>query len=63
MNSVGEECNDLKREYDQCFDDWFTNKFLKGIDQDTCEALFKKYQKCVLNAIKSKKIDLTIVNQ
>lgn len=60
MNSVGEECTVLKREYDKCFDDWFTNKFLRGVYQDSCESLFKEYQKCVLQAIKTKKIDLTV---
>lgn len=63
MNSVGEECTNLKREYDKCFDDWFTNKFLKGDNQDPCGNLFQQYQKCVLKAIKSKKIDLSTANQ
>ena len=60
MNSVGEDCNKLKKEYDQCFDYWFTNKFLRGINEDNCQQLFKQYQQCVLNAIKSKKIDLNV---
>jgi len=60
MNSVGEECNYLKQQYDQCFDNWFANKFLKGISEDSCQPLFKIYQKCVLNAIKSKNLDLTV---
>ncbi|XP_067329395.1 TP53-regulated inhibitor of apoptosis 1 isoform X1 [Anolis sagrei] len=30
MNSVGEACTELKRDYDQCFNRWFAEKFLKG---------------------------------
>ncbi|XP_064889821.1 TP53-regulated inhibitor of apoptosis 1 isoform X1 [Columba livia] len=48
MNSVGEACTELKREYDQCFNRWFAEKFLKGeSDGDPCGQLFKRYQLCV----------------
>lgn len=48
MNSVGEGCTELKREYDQCFNRWFAEKFLKGDrSDDPCTELFKKYQSCV----------------
>uniref|UniRef100_A0ACB8FYB1 Uncharacterized protein n=1 Tax=Sphaerodactylus townsendi TaxID=933632 RepID=A0ACB8FYB1_9SAUR len=48
MNSVGEACTELKREYDQCFNRWFAEKFLKGEGGgDPCEQLFKRYQLCV----------------
>lgn len=48
MNSVGEGCTELKREYDQCFNRWFAEKFLKGDrGEDPCTELFKKYQSCV----------------
>lgn len=48
MNSVGEACTELKREYDQCFNRWFAEKFLKGEnDGDPCGQLFKRYQLCV----------------
>lgn len=48
MNSVGEGCTDLKREYDQCFNRWFAEKFLKGDrSSDPCTEMFKKYQSCV----------------
>ncbi|XP_035690755.1 TP53-regulated inhibitor of apoptosis 1-like isoform X2 [Branchiostoma floridae] len=48
MNSVGSECNDMKRDYDQCFNKWFSEKFLKGDRADeACTPLFKKYQSCV----------------
>ncbi|EFB16418.1 hypothetical protein PANDA_020892, partial [Ailuropoda melanoleuca] len=48
MNSVGEACTDMKREYDQCFNRWFAEKFLKGNGSgDPCTDLFKRYQQCV----------------
>lgn len=48
MNSVGEGCTDFKREYDQCFNRWFAEKFLKGDRSgDPCTEMFKKYQHCV----------------
>lgn len=48
MNSVGEACTDMKREYDQCFNRWFAEKFLKGDSSgDPCTDLFKRYQQCV----------------
>lgn len=48
MNSIGENCNDLKKEYDACFNSWFAEKFLRGDMNDTvCAPLFKVYQQCV----------------
>ncbi|XP_042297408.1 TP53-regulated inhibitor of apoptosis 1 [Sceloporus undulatus] len=67
MNSVGEACTELKREYDQCFNRWFAEKFLKGEarggggeggDRDPCLQLFKRYQLCVQKAIKEKEIPI-----
>ncbi|XP_077996111.1 TP53-regulated inhibitor of apoptosis 1-like [Glandiceps talaboti] len=63
MNSVGEECNELKREYDACFNTWFSEKFLKGDHNDPCQGVFKKYQECVKNAMKSKAINLEEVEK
>lgn len=48
MNSIGEACNDLKKEYDDCFNAWFSEHFLKGRTNDSvCAPLFKVYQHCV----------------
>ncbi|XP_002734209.1 TP53-regulated inhibitor of apoptosis 1-like [Saccoglossus kowalevskii] len=59
MNSVGEDCNDLKREYDACFNKWFTERYLKGdYYRDPCKKIFKKYQTCVKTAMKNKHLDL-----
>ena len=48
MDSIGEECTELKREYDACFNQWFSEKFLKGdYKSDPCAGIFQKYQACV----------------
>lgn len=49
MNSVGSECNDLKKEYDSCFNVWYSESFLKGdYKSDPCSELLKNYRTCVL---------------
>ncbi|XP_026129905.1 TP53-regulated inhibitor of apoptosis 1-B-like [Carassius auratus] len=57
MDSVGEGCTELKREYDQCFIRWFSEEFLKGDrSADPCSELFRKYHTCVQKAIQEKDI-------
>ncbi|XP_056636440.1 TP53-regulated inhibitor of apoptosis 1-like [Diorhabda carinulata] len=63
MNSIGEACNDLKKEYDACFNTWFSEHFLRGSTNDSmCAPLFKVYQQCVKKAMKDQKIDLQEVS-
>lgn len=48
MNSIGEACTDLKKEYDECFNTWFAEHFLKGNTNDSmCAPMFRVYQQCV----------------
>lgn len=48
MNSIGEDCTELKQNYDTCFNAWFADKFLKGHHDDSaCAPLFRIYQHCV----------------
>lgn len=48
MNSLGKECDELKLQYDACFNYWFTERFLKGDnDESMCAQIFKVYQQCV----------------
>jgi len=35
MSSVGEDCNELKQQYDACFNSWFSERFLKGQTDDS----------------------------
>ncbi|KAJ1093370.1 hypothetical protein NDU88_006471 [Pleurodeles waltl] len=59
MNSVGEECTEMKREYDQCFNRWFSERFLRGEGgADPCRDLFRGYRECVQKAIKEKDIPI-----
>ncbi|XP_037714500.1 TP53-regulated inhibitor of apoptosis 1 [Drosophila subpulchrella] len=59
MSSVGEDCNELKQQYDACFNSWFSERFLKGqTDDSACAPIFRVYQECVKRAIKDKKINL-----
>ncbi|NXK96658.1 TRIA1 inhibitor, partial [Formicarius rufipectus] len=51
MNSVGEACTELKREYDQCFNRWFAEKHVKF---NVCWFCFSSFQK----AIKEKDIPI-----
>lgn len=48
MNSIGEDCNEMKKAYDACFNSWFAEKFLRGNTNDAvCAPMFKTYQQCV----------------
>jgi len=48
MNSISPECQELKDQYDACFNRWFKEKFLKGLTDDkSCADLFADYQSCV----------------
>ncbi|GJQ70898.1 hypothetical protein Trydic_g815 [Trypoxylus dichotomus] len=59
MNSIGEACNELKKQYDACFNTWFSEHFLKGSTNDSmCEPIFKVYQQCVKRAMKENRIDI-----
>lgn len=43
-----ETCSQLKKQYDDCFNTWFSEKFLKGDTDDTpCSALLQVYKECV----------------
>ncbi|KAH8299883.1 hypothetical protein KR044_007277 [Drosophila immigrans] len=59
MNSIGDDCNELKKQYDACFNNWFSERFLKGqTDDSACAPIFKVYQECVKRAMREQKIEL-----
>ncbi|KAK0077673.1 hypothetical protein PV325_001473 [Microctonus aethiopoides] len=59
MNSISESCNDIKLQYDTCFQTWFSEKFLKGDTNDSmCAPLFKLYHNCLKKAMKDNKIEI-----
>lgn len=54
MNSIDPLCNDSKRLYDECFNEWF-EEFLKGNGKEPppqCENLFKEYTSCTKEAVR-----------
>ncbi|XP_043582863.1 TP53-regulated inhibitor of apoptosis 1-like isoform X3 [Bombus pyrosoma] len=58
-----EACKELKEKYDRCFNDWFSEKFLRGINDDSeCAPLLKVYTKCIAQAMKDQNINLDEVN-
>ncbi len=59
MNSIGKDCNELKRQYEECFNVWFADKFLRGEHkEESCALMFRLYQNCVKKAINEQKIEL-----
>jgi TRIAP1/MDM35 family protein len=60
MSSINKECNNLKQKYDACFNEWYTEKYLKGHITEPCVELFKVYKECVWKSLKEKKIDQLI---
>ncbi|XP_014232939.1 TP53-regulated inhibitor of apoptosis 1-like isoform X3 [Trichogramma pretiosum] len=54
-----EACKELKQTYDDCFNSWFKDKFLKGNQNDSqCSYLLKVYKQCVEKAMKEHNIEL-----
>lgn len=49
MDSIGKDCKELKRQYEACFNAWYSESFLrnKNGDMSVCEPLFQEYQKCL----------------
>lgn len=48
LNSFHPECNDLKYQYDQCFNSWFTEHYMNGhYNNDKCQKVFEIYTNCV----------------
>ncbi|XP_046849675.1 uncharacterized protein C119.18-like [Xenia sp. Carnegie-2017] len=64
MNSISDECNDLKKKYDTCFNSWYTESFLRGDTQsEPCRELFESYRSCVMKALKAKNISIEEVQK
>lgn len=59
-SSVGANCTELKQKYDNCFNKWYSEKFLKGDTTPECEELFKDYRACVMVSRPMDCFDLTL---
>ena len=67
MNSLGPECNELKASYDECFNLWFSEKFLKGDtanskDDSMCRPIFMVYRECVRVRRETRNLTFSRVN-
>ena len=60
MRSLEEECTPLKVRYDECFDSWFAQGFLKGKSNhdEACGKLFAAYSHCLKNAMEKKGLNM-----
>lgn len=60
MNSIVSECSDIKHDYDKCFNEWFSSKFLKGDTKlpTECDQLFEKYQGCIRPRMVHEKLNI-----
>ena len=51
MESIGgKACTELKLKYEDCFNKWYSQKFLKGdlADNSPCQDLFDEYKACIV---------------
>lgn len=55
--SFAPECTEGKNKYDECFNEWYTEKFLKGKSiQNECTELWDDYITCVNAALAKQKV-------
>lgn len=55
--SFAPECTDAKVKYDDCFNKWYSEKFLKGKSlENECTELWDEYITCVNTALAKQKI-------
>ena len=58
MESLGKSCTDLKNRYENCFNKWYTDEFLKGqFGSNPCQEMFEEYRACVMVTVKEKKLE------
>ncbi len=63
LQSISSECTALKHKYDDCFNSWFSEKYLKGDSKDVCGGLLEAYSACVRAAIEKKGFKLSEVEE
>ncbi|KAK9447073.1 uncharacterized protein V1518DRAFT_368102, partial [Limtongia smithiae] len=56
-SSFAPECNKAKTKYDECFNEWYSEKFLKGKGlHNECEDLWDDYKACLGAALTARGI-------
>ncbi|KAI8346442.1 mitochondrial distribution/morphology family 35/apoptosis, partial [Mortierella sp. GBAus27b] len=61
-SSIGEKCTKIKQEYDNCFNSWYSEKFLKGDVSPMCDELFFRYKDCLMKVLEEKKLDTLLAD-
>ncbi|CAK7902168.1 mitochondrial distribution and morphology protein 35 [[Candida] anglica] len=55
--SFAPECTPAKNKYDECFNNWYSEKFLKGKSlENECTELWDEYTTCINVALANKSI-------
>lgn len=55
--SFAPECTDAKKAYDNCFNEWYSEKFLKAKSvTNECEETWRIYESCIYKALDKKGI-------
>ncbi|ODQ63864.1 UPF0203-domain-containing protein [Nadsonia fulvescens var. elongata DSM 6958] len=55
--SFAPQCTEKKKSYDNCFNEWYNEKFLKGVATvNECEDTWREYEECVQSALAEKGI-------
>jgi len=48
LNSFHPDCDELKQQYDECFNVWFTEHYMNGhYNNEACNKVFELYTDCV----------------
>lgn len=48
LNSFHPDCDELKQQYDECFNVWFTEHYMNGhYNNEGCNKVFELYTDCV----------------
>lgn len=56
--SFAPECTEAKKTYDDCFNKWYTEKFLQGKSlENECTEVWDEYIMCVNAALAKQKLD------
>ena len=57
-SSFRPQCNELKKLYDDCFNKWYADEFLKGTGTavNLCKEQFEKYKACLFSGAEGEKL-------
>ena len=59
MDQLAPKCVTARKEYEECFRQWYSGAWLRGKDgggKENCDDQFEAYQSCVLLAVKARNL-------